>query len=212
LLAARPTYDAESRGVALAATVLLHAALLGALLSQAPVRTALRNAAPLMVSLISTPAMETPVRPPRPLPMRPVERTPQPTIAPAPPSEMQAASASTAIAADVATPAPQLSPPGPVTPLPIVPPSFNAAYLDNPAPPYPPLARRSGEQGRVVLRVLVTPNGAADAVELRISSGSARLDQAALETVKRWRFVAARQGDQTVAAWVLVPITFALER
>ena len=212
MLATRSAYIAESRGVALAATVLLHAALLLALLSQAPVRTALRNAAPLMVNLISTPAMETPAQPPRPLPMRTVERTPQSTIAPAPPSEMKAPSAFAAISPDVATPGPEPSLPGPVTPLPIIPPNFNAAYLDNPAPAYPPLARRSGEQGRVVLRVLVTPNGAAEAVELRTSSGSARLDLAAIEAVKRWRFVAARQGDQTVSAWVLVPITFSLER
>jgi protein TonB len=125
---------------------------------------------------------------------------------------MQVPSAFAAISPDVATPAPEPSLPGPAAPLPIIPPNFNAAYLDNPAPVYPPLARRSGEQGRVVLRVLVTPTGTADAVELRTSSGSARLDQAAIETVKRWRFVAARQGEQTVAAWVLVPITFSLER
>jgi protein TonB len=212
LLAARSTYNAESRGVALTATVLLHAVLFMALLSQPPVRAALRNAAPLVVSLISTPAMEPPAQPPRPLPMRTVDRTPQPTVASVPPSETTAPSAFAAISPDVATPAPEPSPPGPVTPLPIIPPNFNAAYLDNPAPVYPPLARRSGEQGRVVLRVLVTPNGAAEAVELRTSSGSARLDQAAIETVKRWRFVAARQGDQAVAAWVLVPITFSLER
>lgn len=211
MLAVRFTYNADSRGVALAATVLLHAVLVMALLSQAPVRSALRNAAPLMVSLISTPAMETPVQPPRPLPMRTVERTPQLHAAPAPPSEMPAPSAFAAITPDVATPAPDPSP-GPVAPVPIIPPNFNAAYLDNPAPIYPPLARRSGEQGRVLLRVLVTPNGAAEAVELRTSSGSARLDQAAVETVKRWKFVAARQGDQAVAAWVLVPITFSLER
>ena len=34
----------------------------------------------------------------------------------------------------------------------------------------------------------------------------------AIDTVKRWRFVPARQGDRAVAAWVLVPITFSLER
>jgi len=46
---------------------------------------------------------------------------------------------------------------------------------------------------------------------LKTSSGSPRLDQAALDTVKRWRFVPARQGDQSVAAWVVVPISFSLE-
>jgi protein TonB len=67
------------------------------------------------------------------------------------------------------------------------------------------------EQGRVVLRVLVTADGAPETVELRTSSGSARLDGAALETVKRWKFVPARQGERPVTAWVLVPISFALE-
>ena len=38
-----------------------------------------------------------------------------------------------------------------------------------------------------------------------------RLDQAALDAVRQWRFVPARQGEQAVAAWVLVPIQFALE-
>lgn len=92
----------------------------------------------------------------------------------------------------------------------VIPPRFDAAYLDNPAPPYPPLARRMGEQGNVVLRVLVSSVGTAEQVALKSSSGSMRLDQSALETVKRWRFVPARQGTEAVAAWVLVPISFSL--
>ena len=94
----------------------------------------------------------------------------------------------------------------------VVPPRYDVAYLDNPAPAYPPLARRAGEQGRVLLRVHVTPSGVADAVEVRQSSGSLRLDAAAEDTVRRWRFAPARQGERTVAAWVMVPITFALDR
>jgi len=62
-----------------------------------------------------------------------------------------------------------------------------------------------------MLRVLVSPQGNADAVEVRSSSGSRRLDDAALSTVKSWRFVPARHGEQPVAAWVLVPIAFTLE-
>ena len=69
-----------------------------------------------------------------------------------------------------------------------------------------------GEQGRVILRVLVSSDGVPEKVELRTSSGSARLDESALDTVKRWKFVPARQGDQPVAAWVLVPISFSLAR
>jgi protein TonB len=68
-----------------------------------------------------------------------------------------------------------------------------------------------GEAGRVILRVLVTPTGSPERVELRTSSGSTRLDGAALETVQRWKFVPARQGETPVPAWVLVPILFTLE-
>jgi protein TonB len=67
------------------------------------------------------------------------------------------------------------------------------------------------EQGRVVLRVLVNADGLAERVELRTSSGSSRLDQSALETVRSWKFVPARQGANPVAAWVLVPISFSLQ-
>jgi len=96
-------------------------------------------------------------------------------------------------------------------PAPVTPPNFNAGYLHNPAPAYPAMSRRLGEAGRVVLRVFVTTVGTAERVELRTSSGSRRLDSAALETVQRWKFVPARQGDTPVAAWVLVPILFTLE-
>lgn len=94
---------------------------------------------------------------------------------------------------------------------PITPARFDAAYLQNPPPPYPPLAKRMGEQGRVMLRVFVSAEGRADGIEVKASSGSPRLDQAALETVRTWRFVPARQGDKPVGAWVIVPISFNLE-
>ncbi|MGZ4981980.1 MAG: TonB family protein [Methylobacter sp.] len=90
-------------------------------------------------------------------------------------------------------------------------PSFNAAYLNNPAPTYPSISRRLGEQGLVSLRVQVTVDGAACSVELQTSSGSSRLDQAALEAVKKWQFVPAKRGDQPVSASVVVPIRFSIE-
>lgn len=89
-------------------------------------------------------------------------------------------------------------------------PRFNADYLDNPKPPYPGLSRRMGEEGEVQLRVHVDANGTAQQVELYRSSGFPRLDQTALDTVRQWRFVPARQGDQAVPAWVIVPIKFSL--
>jgi len=90
-------------------------------------------------------------------------------------------------------------------------PSFNAAYLNNPAPKYPSVSRRLGEQGLVLLRVQVTADGAAESVELQTGSGSSRLDQAALEAVKKWQFIPAKRGEQSVSASVVVPIRFSLE-
>jgi protein TonB len=48
-------------------------------------------------------------------------------------------------------------------------------------------------------------------VQLQASSGSSRLDQSALDTVRRWKFVPARLGKDPIAAWVLVPIAFTLK-
>ena len=88
---------------------------------------------------------------------------------------------------------------------------FDAAYLNNPAPTYPMLSRRLREEGQVMLRVLVSPDGRPNRIELRTSSGIDRLDQAAQDAVARWRFVPARQGETAVEAWVLVPIVFKLK-
>ena len=64
----------------------------------------------------------------------------------------------------------------------------------------------------MVLRVLVSSAGRADEVQIRTSSGSSRLDDAARETVQRWRFVPARRGTEAVSDWVLVPVSFNLKR
>jgi len=93
----------------------------------------------------------------------------------------------------------------------VTPPVYDAAYLSNPVPRYPLAARRNGEHGTVTLRVRVTREGAAAQVSLQHSSGSPHLDRAASDAVKNWRFVPARQGAQTIEAWVLVPVVFRLE-
>lgn len=134
---------------------------------------------------------------------------PDPAPALAAPEHAIAASSSEVAAAAPATPpaAPHAeAPAGPTEP-----PIFDAAYLNNPAPAYPAISYRLGEQGRVELRVHVTADGRADAVELIRSSGYERLDQAAREAVQGWRFAPARQDGGAVAAWVRVPLRFSLK-
>jgi len=93
----------------------------------------------------------------------------------------------------------------------IVPPSSSAAHLHNPAPPYPVLSRRLGEQGRVLLRVRIEADGSASAAQVYGSSGFVRLDQAAQQAVLRWRFVPGTRNGEAQAMWFLVPIQFVLE-
>ena len=90
-------------------------------------------------------------------------------------------------------------------------PRFDVAYLNNPAPSYPMLSRRMGEQGRVLLRVRVSAAGDPEDVEVSASSGSERLDRAAIDAVRRWRFVPARLGAETVAGYAFVPVLFKLD-
>ena len=134
---------------------------------------------------------------PPPAPNAPVGvTTPQP---PAPPIE-----------APVAPPAPP-APPAPSAPARIDMPSSDAAYLNNPKPGYPAISKRMGEQGKVVLRVLIGTDGLPQKVEINKSSGYDRLDRQAQEAVMRWRFVPGKRNGVPEAMWSLVPINFVLE-
>ena len=89
-------------------------------------------------------------------------------------------------------------------------PRFDGDGLTNPLPPYPRQARRLGQQGTVLLRVRVAADGRALAVEVLVSSGHEILDDAARDTVARWRFHPARQGSSEVEGTVEVPVVFRL--
>ncbi|OHC63906.1 MAG: hypothetical protein A3H93_08035 [Rhodocyclales bacterium RIFCSPLOWO2_02_FULL_63_24] len=149
--------------------------------------------------------------PPRP---KPVERRPTPTPQPiqlAAPAEAPAPAPPPIAVAPAPTVA---APPAPVAPPPAAvptPPRFDTDYLYNPKPDYPAISRRLGEQGRVLLRVHVASDGTAADVQVQVSSGSPRLDQSALDAVRRWRFVPAKLGKEPIAAWVQVPIAFTLK-
>ena len=87
----------------------------------------------------------------------------------------------------------------------------NAAYLHNPRPEYPALAKRRQWEGRVLLKVQVLASGRAAQVSIAASSGHEVLDEAALDAVRHWHFVPAKRGGQPVDSWVNVPINFNLE-
>jgi protein TonB len=208
--------DRGARYAGLAAAVFFHAVLIAALLQYSPVRRSLAHIAPIMVRVL-TPVPEAPPPPPKPvLARRPLPAETPPPAAPSrepPPMVSEAAVVSPITVAPAPPPPPTAVAESAIAPEPppIIPPRFSADYLQNPPPPYPPLARRMHEQGRVLVRVLVSADGAPERIELKSSSGFPRLDQSALETIRNWKFVPARQGDRKVAAWVVVPIAFTLD-
>ncbi|WP_341676946.1 energy transducer TonB [Niveibacterium sp. SC-1] len=155
-----------------------------------------------------TPPPKTPP-PPRP---RPTPTTTPSTAKPDPVQTLaipEAVNTPAPVAATVAAPPPAPTPaPAAATAEPSQP-IFDAAYLEN-SVTYPAISKRMGEQGKVMLRVRVSPEGHAETVDLLTSSGFPRLDKAAVDAVRKWRFVPAKLGSQTVAATVKVPVNFTL--
>lgn len=157
---------------------------------------------------------------PQPAP-KPVQKAPllpkaiaDPTPVPnAPTGTLDSAPAPVADATPPAPAAPPAPPSAPAQPsgAAVQLPSSNAAYLNNPRPSYPSISRRMGEQGKVLLRVLVDENGLPQQIEIKQSSGFDRLDKAALASVQRWRFVPGKRNGVPEAMWNIVPVNFVLE-
>jgi protein TonB len=143
--------------------------------------------------------------PPKKKPRKIVKAT-RPTVAP---RDAEAPVAPTPVAAvgPVSSPVPSAAP---VAEAPLIPPDVKAAYLGNPRPPYPLVARRRGMEGVVLLRVLVAPDGHVASIDVARGSGFPVLDRSALDAVRDWRFRPASQGGKAVEALVEVPIRFSL--
>ncbi|WP_027996921.1 energy transducer TonB [Simplicispira psychrophila] len=221
---ARPSRNAVIAG----GVVLFHAAALWALQSGlAHKAVEIIIPAEVIAQIVAPPAPE--VKPPPPAPPPPVPRpavvkkpTPRPAPVPlavadprpAPPNAPLVAAPEPTPNPAPPAPAPMAAPAAaaaPAAPPRIELPSSNAAYLNNPAPSYPSISRRMGEQGKVLLRVLISAEGVPEKIEIRQSSGYDRLDRHAQDTVQRWRFVPGKRNGVAEAMWNLVPINFVLE-
>lgn len=225
-------------GASISATVLLHVILAFLFMLGLMEHTITPPEAPpvlveLMQSQPTPKTIEQPVAKPTPIPLRP-----QPVAAPAPtpqpqpspskvstPTEVAQAAPVAPVSAPTAPtpPAPRAeAPPAPAPPSPAPAPavtapsktdvSIPASYsASNQKPIYPNMSKRLGEQGTVVLRVLVKADGSAGEVEVKSSSNYSRLDQAAIDAVKTWRFNPAKIDGKATDEWYQVPIPFKLQ-
>lgn len=75
---------------------------------------------------------------------------------------------------------------------------------------YPPRSIELGQQGEVLVRVRLQPDGAAAEIVLWRSSNFPLLDRSALAAVRGWHFLPAMRDGRPVAAWVEIPVRFHL--
>jgi protein TonB len=136
-------------------------------------------------------------------PPLPVINTPSPTAVTAPPSPPQPE-------APIAA-APTPSPAAPAAPA--VPKTLTSGveYIQKPQAEYPAASKRMGEEGTVILHVLVNEKGRAESVEVQKSSGSPRLDEAGRQATRRALFKPYIEDGKAIRVYANVPITFKLE-
>ena len=219
---ARDDLPPALRRTAVAAILALHGVAAWGLLQVDAVREAVGEAVPLFVDLIAPPAPEQP-KPPEPPAPPPLPKTPPPPapliaaapppspappafVAPEPPREI-APPEPVVVDAEPAPPAPP-PPPAPARELP----ASAIQYLEPPAPLYPRASRRLGESGLVIVRVFVDADGMPRQLQIAQSSGFVRLDEAALEGVRRARFKPPTENGRPTAGWARIPIPFELEK
>ncbi|SAK79894.1 TonB-like protein [Caballeronia catudaia] len=213
---------------ACAAVVAIHIALLGAALTMrnAPLPRPI-EAKSITAQLISeTPAPAQPVAiesPPKPVPQPAPKPQPKPKVKPKiepKPTPMPVTEAPSQIAA----PAPEPTPPAPPQPAPppaapaIGKPSMDLAAPKNVAhlscniaqPDYPAMAKRRGETGTAVIRLTVGLSGKIENVTLQKSSGSSRLDDAALDAVRGSACSPYKENGEAIRASATVPFVFSL--
>jgi protein TonB len=78
-------------------------------------------------------------------------------------------------------------------------------------PPYPPVARKLGEQGSVRLRLTISAQGAVTAADVVQSSGFDDLDRSAVDwVIAHWRYKPAIRGGVAVASQTFALVIFNL--
>ncbi|MDO9406007.1 MAG: TonB family protein [Polaromonas sp.] len=226
--AAPPPAPRISRNALIALIVVgLHVGFIWALQSGLLVRAAeIIIPAEILTRFVDPPAPKVePVKPtPAPVPV-PVKKTvtPRAPVQPAPqPLAIADPTPTPNAPTGVLTPPAPPAPPAPVAAAPAAPPappappvvqlpSTDADYLQNPKPAYPSISRRLGEQGKTIVRVLIGTDGLPQRGEIGKSSGFDRLDQAAMASVMRWRFVPGKRNGVAEAMWFNVPVNWVLE-
>ncbi|MDR7155648.1 protein TonB [Sphingobium xenophagum] len=208
-------YGARARPniLAILAILFVHILLIGALV-QMRSHVLRAQEAKLTVVNLSPPPPPPAAESPPPPPSAPQVVAPPPIVqTPAPMPTVQ----TTPEPVPVSVPAPTMAvTPGPVAPVaaPPAPPSIvqggdlGAQMVAGKSPRYPIESRRRREQGTVLLTLTLGLDGAVETVAVSQSSGFARLDAAARDAVKNWRWKPMIRDGQPVRVRGVVEIPF----
>lgn len=210
-----PPQANATRLLGLGLVVALHAALIYALATGLAHRAIDIVRRPIMTTIIEEapqPQAEPPPPAPRFLPPLPIfVPPPEVTIAKPPPVRPTAPTVITT----VRPPPAAETPPAPVAAPAAAAPLRVAPRLDtghSREPEYPPAARRLGEQGSLLLQALIDTDGRVLETKLVQSSGSQRLDRAALEGVKEnYRFIPGTVDGKPEKVWFTIRFTWKLQ-
>ena len=146
----------------------------------------------------------TPKPPPPPAP--PPPKTPPPPT-PTAPAPVVPSTAAPVISVPVTppAPAPSVAPPAPTPPVPAAPPLRTAPAMQaGDDPPYPSASRRLGEEGTVRLRFLISAEGRVLQATVEKSSGSQRLDEAALQALAKRQFRPGTLDGKPEQSWATI--------
>jgi protein TonB len=209
--------DAKGRGKAMVGSALAVGLLFAAMVAMNVAPDQKRERHVVTMDLSATP-------PPQALPQPEVQQTaavsPQ---AAAPVEQVTAPVAPVSIAVEqpsaaVAAPQPVVAPPAvaaaPAAPARPAGPAeggdLSAKMVSFVAPSYPLESRRKREEGTVVLSLLLSAEGRVADISVSSSSGFARLDSAALEAVRKWRWSPLVRDGQAVMVRGVVRIPFVI--
>ena len=87
---------------------------------------------------------------------------------------------------------------------------YKIGTIENPHPEYPIIARKKGWQGRLLLAVHIDKNGNVLNIYVKETSGFEVLDRVSVKTIRDWKFLPARYGDNNVEDKINIPVSFKL--
>jgi len=87
---------------------------------------------------------------------------------------------------------------------------YDSLALKNKLPKYPTVAKRNGEEGLVLVEVLVGEDGRLRNLKIIKSSESEILDRAAVNAISEWSFIPAKKAGAAIISKIIIPINFKL--